>query len=52
DRTRARLGVAPSLDLGEGACRGGGRPAEGPAVSLTARLEEGAVDRAGGRKHG
>jgi hypothetical protein len=41
DRTRARLSVSPSLDLGEGECRGGGRPAEGPAASLRARLEEG-----------
>jgi hypothetical protein len=52
DRTRARLSVSPSLDLGEGACRGGGRPAEGPAASLRARLEEGAVHKAGGRKDG
>ena len=52
DRTRARLGVSPSLDLGEGACRGGERPAEGPAASLRARLEEGAVHMAGGLKDG
>lgn len=49
DRTRARLGVAPSLDLGEGDCRGGGRPAGGPAASLRARLEEGALHSGGGR---
>lgn len=52
DRTRALLSVSPSLDLGEGACRGGERPAEGPAASLRARLEEGAVHRAGGREDG
>lgn len=49
DRTRARLSVAPSLDLGEGECRGGGRPPGGPAASLRARLEEGALHSGGGR---
>jgi hypothetical protein len=42
-RTRALLALSPSLDLGEGACRGGSLPAEGPAASLRARLEEGAA---------
>jgi hypothetical protein len=51
-RTRALLSVSPSLDLGEGESRGGGRPAEGPAASLRARLEEGAVHMAGGGKDG
>jgi hypothetical protein len=43
NRTRSLLALSPSLDLGEGACRGGSLPAEGPAASLRARLEEGAV---------
>jgi hypothetical protein len=43
ERTRSMLGLAPSLDLGEGACRGGDRPAGGPAASLRARLEDEAV---------
>jgi hypothetical protein len=42
-RTRSLLALSPSLDLGEGACRGGSLPADGPAASLRARLEEGAM---------
>jgi hypothetical protein len=43
NRTRSLLALSPSLDLGEGACRGGSLPADGPAASLRARLEEGAI---------
>jgi hypothetical protein len=42
-RTRAMLGVAPSLDLAEGRCGGDDLPAEGPAASLQARLDPGAA---------
>jgi len=46
-RTRALLSLSPSLDLGEGRSGGGGGggdwPAEGPAASLRARLDEGAI---------
>jgi hypothetical protein len=42
-RTRSLLALSPKLDLGEGACRGGSLPADGPAASLRARLEEGAI---------
>jgi hypothetical protein len=48
NRTRSLLALSPSLDLGEGACRGGSLPADGPAASLRARLEEGAVRCKGG----
>jgi hypothetical protein len=41
-RTRAMVGLSPSLDLAEGLCRGDDLPAEGPAASLRARLEPGA----------
>ncbi|HEX8063763.1 MAG TPA: hypothetical protein VF535_11160 [Allosphingosinicella sp.] len=43
NRTRSLLALSPKLDLGEGACRGGSLPADGPAASLRARLEEGAI---------
>jgi hypothetical protein len=52
NRTRSLLSVSPSLDLGEGACRGGARPAEGPAASLRARLEEGGLHKSGGMRRG
>jgi hypothetical protein len=43
NRTRSLLALSPSLDLGDGACRGGSLPADGPAASLRSRLEEGAM---------
>jgi len=43
NRTRSLLALSPKLDLGEGACRGASLAAEGPAASLRARLEEGAI---------
>jgi hypothetical protein len=51
-RTRALLSLSPSLDLGEGACRGGSLPADGPAASLRARLEEGAIRSVEGGEDG
>jgi hypothetical protein len=41
ERTRALLGLSPSLDLAEGKCGGDDLPAEGPAATLRARLEPG-----------
>jgi hypothetical protein len=52
NRTRSLLALSPSLDLGEGACRGGERPAGEPAVSIRTRLEQGATRSTGGAKHG
>jgi len=52
ERTRSLLALSPSLDLGEGACRGGSLPADGPAASLRARLEEGAIRSFGGGEDG
>jgi hypothetical protein len=52
NRTRALLSLSPSLDLAEGACRGGSLPAEGPAASLRARLEPGAARMEEGGEHG
>lgn len=52
ERTRALLGVSPSLDLSEGSCRGDDLPAEGPAASLRARLEPGAAHMEEGSEHG
>lgn len=51
-RTHSLLGLSPSLDLSEGACRGGSLPAEGPAVSLRTRLEEGRMRLAEGGEDG
>ncbi|MEA3063033.1 MAG: hypothetical protein QOJ94_2814 [Sphingomonadales bacterium] len=51
-RTRALLGVSPSLDLGEGACRSDDRPAEGPAAVFATRLDTGAVHWTGGGEDG
>ncbi|HEU0100126.1 MAG TPA: hypothetical protein VFQ67_15305 [Allosphingosinicella sp.] len=52
NRTRSLLALSPSLDLGEGACRAGSLPAEGPAASLRARLEEGAIRSVEGGEDG
>lgn len=52
ERTRSLLALSPSLDLGEGACRGGSLPADGPAASLRARLEEGAIRSVEGGEDG
>ncbi|HEX8261785.1 MAG TPA: hypothetical protein VF547_02810 [Allosphingosinicella sp.] len=40
-RTRALLGLTPSLDLADGRCRGDDLALEGPSASLRARLEPG-----------
>ncbi len=52
ERTRSLLALSPRLDLGEGACRGGSLPADGPAASLRARLEEGAIRSVEGGEDG
>jgi hypothetical protein len=52
NRTRSMLALSPRLDLGEGACRGGSLPADGPAASLRARLEEGAIRSVEGGEDG
>ncbi|HET9638745.1 MAG TPA: hypothetical protein VFP12_06025 [Allosphingosinicella sp.] len=52
ERTRAMVGVSPSLDLAEGSCRGDDLPAEGPAASLRARLEPGRAHMEEGNGHG
>ena len=43
NRTRSLLALSPSIDLSEGSCRGGSLPADGPAASLRARMEDGAI---------
>jgi hypothetical protein len=48
ERTRGLLSVSPSLDPGEGDCRGGDLPADGPAARFAARLEMGAIRWKGG----
>lgn len=52
ERTRATLGVSPSLDLAEGRCGDDDLPAEGPAASLRARLDEGIAHEREGSGHG
>ncbi|HYJ83210.1 MAG TPA: hypothetical protein VEW26_10260, partial [Allosphingosinicella sp.] len=51
-RTRAMLGVSPSLDLAEGRCEGDDLSAEGPAASLRTRLDPGAAHMEEGDEHG
>lgn len=46
------VGLSPSLDLAQGHCDVDDLPAEGPAASLRARLEEGAAYMEEGDEHG
>ena len=52
ERTRALVGLSPSLDLAAGSCLGDDLPAEGPSASLRARLDPGAACLREGSEHG